>query len=85
MRRGTISQKIFALIALAGLGKNAIPETVADRAIMVEMRRMLPKEKIHEFESDEVDQIFAPVKVLLKEFLGGLIKTKVYLESQIKS
>lgn len=60
--------KIFAPIALAGIGKNAIPETVADRAIMVEMRRMLPKEKIHEFESDEVDQIFAPVKDLLKEF-----------------
>ena len=60
--------KIFAPIALAGIGKNAIPETVADRAIMVEMRRMLPKEKIHEFESDEVDQIFQPVKDLLKEF-----------------
>lgn len=60
--------KIFAPIALAGIGKNAIPETVADRAIMVEMRRMLPKEKIHEFESDEVDQIFEPVKDLLKEF-----------------
>ena len=35
---------------------------------MVEMRRMLPKEKIYEFESDEVDQIFQPVKDLLKEF-----------------
>lgn len=59
---------IFAPIALAGIGKNAIPETVADRAIMVEMRRMLPNEMIHEFESDEVDQIFQPVKNLLQEF-----------------
>ena len=59
---------IFAPIALAGIGKNAIPETVADRAIMVEMRRMLPYEKIQEFESDEVEDLFQPVKTLLQEF-----------------
>jgi hypothetical protein len=46
--------QIFAPIALAGIGTTAIPETVADRAIMVEMRRMLPHETITEFESDEV-------------------------------
>lgn len=59
---------IFSPIALAGIGKNAIPETVADRAIMVEMRRMLPYEKIQEFESDEVEDLFQPVKTLLQEF-----------------
>ena len=40
--------QIFAPIALAGIGKNAIPETVADRALMIEMRRMLPDERILE-------------------------------------
>ncbi len=59
---------IFAPIALAGIGKNAIPETVADRAIMVEMRRMLPSEKIQEFESDEVDLIFQPIREILRAF-----------------
>lgn len=60
--------KIFAPIALAGIGRNSIPETVADRAIMVEMRRMLPNERIREFESDEVDLIFQPIKDLLQAF-----------------
>jgi hypothetical protein len=59
---------IFAPIALAGIGKNAIPETVADRAIVVEMRRMLPSEKIQEFESDEVDLIFQPIREILRTF-----------------
>ena len=60
--------KIFAPIALAGIGKNAIPETVADRALMIEMRRMLPDERILEFESDEVEEIFSPVRKKLEEF-----------------
>lgn len=59
---------IFAPIALAGIGTNAIPETVADRAIMVEMRRMLPNERITEFESDEVEEIFNPIKEKLEAF-----------------
>jgi hypothetical protein len=59
---------IFAPIALAGIGTNAIPETVADRAIMIEMRRMFPYEKILEFESDEVDHYFAPLKRKLEIF-----------------
>jgi len=60
--------KIFAPIALAGIGTSAIPETVADRALMIEMRRMLPDERILEFESDEVEEIFSPVKKKLEEF-----------------
>ncbi len=59
---------IFAPIALAGIGTTAIPETVADRAIMIEMRRMFPYEKILEFESDEVDLYFAPLKRKLEIF-----------------
>jgi len=60
--------KIFAPIALAGIGKNAIPETVADRALMIEMRRMLSDERILEFESDEVEELFSPVRKKLEEF-----------------
>ena len=60
--------KIFAPIALAGIGTSAIPETVADRAIMIEMRRMLPNEQILEFESDEVDKHFLPIKEKLQNF-----------------
>ncbi len=59
---------IFAPIALAGIGTTAIPETVADRAIMIEMRRMFPHEKILEFESDEVDEYFTPLKKGLEIF-----------------
>lgn len=60
--------KIFSPIALAGIGKNAIPETVIDRALMIEMRRMLPNEQILEFESDEIEKTFSPVKKKLQEF-----------------
>lgn len=49
---------VFSHLALAGIGTSAIPETVADRAIMVEMRRKLAHEEIEEFESDEVAEIF---------------------------
>ena len=59
---------IFAPIALAGIGTSAIPETVADRAIMIEMRRMFPHEKILEFESDQIEEYFAPLKKGLEIF-----------------
>ena len=59
---------IFAPIALAGIGTSAIPETVADRAIMIEMRRMFPYEKILEFESDQIEEYFAPLKKGLEIF-----------------
>lgn len=48
----------FAYLAIAGIGTSAIPETVADRAIMIEMRRMHSHEEIEEFESDQVSEIF---------------------------
>lgn len=60
--------KIFAPIALAGIGTSAIPETVADRSLMIEMRRMLPNEQILEFESDEVEKYFSPIKEKLQNF-----------------
>jgi len=60
--------KIFAPIALAGIGASAIPETVADRSLMIEMRRMLTNERILEFESDEVEELFNPVKEKLESF-----------------
>ena len=59
---------IFAPVALAGIGTTAIPETVADRALMIEMRRMLPNERILEFESDEVEKYFAPIREKLESF-----------------
>jgi hypothetical protein len=62
---------IFAPVALAGIGTTAIPETVADRALMIEMRRMLPNERILEFESDEVEKYFAPISEKLEEFARG--------------
>lgn len=49
---------VFSPLALAGIGTSAIPETVADRAIMIEMRRKHSHEEIEEFESDEVAEIF---------------------------
>jgi putative DNA primase/helicase len=35
---------------------------------MIEMRRMLPDERILEFESDEVEELFSPVRKKLEEF-----------------
>lgn len=49
---------VFSPLALAGIGTSAIPETIADRAIMIEMRRKHSHEEIDEFESDEVSEIF---------------------------
>lgn len=56
----------FAPLALAGIGTSAIPETVADRSIMIEMRRKQPGEDIEEFESDEIDEIFTPLRMELE-------------------
>lgn len=52
----------FAPVALAGIGTKSIPETVADRALIIEMRRKYPNETILEFESDEVEEIFTPLR-----------------------
>ena len=52
----------FAPVALAGIGTRAIPETIADRALVIEMRRKYPNEEIFEFESDQVEEIFKPLR-----------------------
>jgi len=52
----------FAPVALAGIGTRAIPETIADRALVIEMRRKYPNEEIFEFESDQVQEIFTPLR-----------------------
>ena len=69
---------VFAPVALAGIGTNSIPETVADRSIVIEMRRKFPHETIREFQSDEIELLFDPiresvatyVKIRGKEFRG---------------
>lgn len=53
---------IFAPVALAGIGTNSIPETVADRSIVIEMRRKFPHESIREFQSDEIEFLFDPIR-----------------------
>ena len=53
---------VFAPVALAGIGTNSIPETVADRSIVIEMRRKFAHEKIREFQSDEIEMLFEPIR-----------------------
>jgi hypothetical protein len=62
----------FAPVALAGIGTKAIPETIADRALVVEMRRKYPKEIIFEFESDQVDEIFVPLRESLSSWIESV-------------
>jgi hypothetical protein len=62
----------FAPVALAGIGTRAIPETIADRALVVEMRRKYPKEIIFEFESDQVDEIFTPLRESLSSWIESV-------------
>jgi hypothetical protein len=54
--------KIFCPVAVAGIGIDSIPETVRDRSVLIEMRRKLINEQITEFESDEVDEHFEPIR-----------------------
>ena len=52
----------FGPMVIAGIGTSAIPETVADRSILIEMKRKTPLQTIREFESDEVEEIFRPIR-----------------------
>ena len=52
----------FGAVVLAGIGTTSIPETITDRSILIEMRRKRAHESITEFESDQVDEIFSPVR-----------------------
>ena len=47
------------MVSLAGIGIYAILETMADRVLTIEMRRMLPNQQILEFGSDEADKDFS--------------------------
>ena len=60
----------FSPMVIAGIGTSAIPETVADRSILIEMKRKTSNENIREFESDEVDELFTPLRVALGEWVS---------------
>jgi hypothetical protein len=59
----------FCPMVIAGIGISAIPETVADRSILIEMKRKTPLQTIREFESDEVEEIFRPIRERLTEWM----------------
>jgi hypothetical protein len=71
---------VFAPLALAGIGTSAIPETVADRSIMIEMRRKHSHEEIEEFESDEVASIFDG----LREEIAHMVESRGHELREIK-
>jgi hypothetical protein len=60
---------VFCPVVLAGIGTSAIPETIADRSILIEMRRKFPNESIREFESDQVEALFSPLKEGLEDWI----------------
>ena len=60
----------FGPVVIAGIGVSAIPDTVADRSILVEMRRKTPTQTIREFESDEVAEIFDPLREKLANWVS---------------
>lgn len=79
----------FSPMVIAGIGTSAIPETVADRSILIEMRRKTASERIREFESDEVEEIFTPLRESLSEWVdsisGYLRTTKPEMPSELNS
>jgi len=56
---------VFCPVAIAGIGTSAIPETIADRSIVIEMRRKLAHERISEYESDEIEEVFGAIRASL--------------------
>ena len=62
--------RVFCPVVLAGIGTTAIPETIADRSIMIEMRRKMPHESISEYESDEIDTVFGPIRLRLEKWVA---------------
>ena len=63
--------KVFCPVVLAGIGTEAIPETMADRSIVIEMRRKLHYEKVSEYESDQIEDIFGGVRTRLTAWVNG--------------
>lgn len=53
---------VFCPLAIAGIGIDSIPETVRDRSILIEMRRKMSNENIVEFDSDEIELSFYPLR-----------------------
>lgn len=62
--------RVFCPVVLAGIGTSAIPETIADRAIMIEMRRKMPHESISEYESDEIESVFGGIRSRLEKWVA---------------
>ena len=60
----------FSPMVIAGIGTSAIPETVADRSILIEMKRKTSGENIREFESDEVESLFTPFRVVVGDWVS---------------
>lgn len=60
---------VFCPVVLAGIGKSAIPETVADRSIIIEMRRKFAHESISEYESDEIEEVFGAIRRKLEKWV----------------
>jgi hypothetical protein len=79
----------FSPMVIAGIGTSAIPETVADRSILIEMKRKTSSETIREFESDEVEEIFTPYRIALgdwvKENSGNFRASKPEMPSELNS
>jgi hypothetical protein len=59
----------FCPKCLAGIGK--LWDTVSDRSVIIEMRRMLPEEKIEQDRKAAVNAAAAPIKERLEEWARG--------------
>jgi hypothetical protein len=79
--------KVFCPIALAGIGKDSIPETILDRGVKIEMRRKLHSEKILEFQLDEAEEIFGSLAERLATELGSasMRDLRPYLPEELNS
>jgi Protein of unknown function (DUF3631) len=66
----------FAMAAVAGIGKDMIPDTILDRAVVVEMRRRGPGETIQAFRHRRDDgplrQLGAEIAAWIREHRGEL-------------
>jgi len=62
--------RVFCPVVLAGIGTSAIPETIGDRSIMIEMRRKMSHESISEYESDEIDSVFGNIRQRLEKWVA---------------
>ena len=63
--------KVFCPVVLAGIGTSAIPETIADRSIVIEMRRKMVHENVSEYESDEIEEVFGPIRLRLNGWVNA--------------